>query len=219
MHRAVFEKKGNAIWISHLDLMRVLQRSFRRAGLLLKHSQGFTPHPCLSLALPLSVGVSSCCEIMDFELEDGQDETMLCERLNAVLPEGIVLHCVYEGGRKVKELSHLRVAITMEYDKGIPVGCTDAIRALFQRDELLMEKKTKSGAIVMQNILEMMKEISLEEKDANTLVMICIVCAQNPSLNPSVITAAIVQELPDFAPDYSSVARLCVLDAEGNEFQ
>ena len=218
MHRAIFEKKGNAIWISHLDLMRVLQRSFRRAGLLLKHSQGFTPHPCLSLALPLSVGVSSCCEVMDFELEEGQDETMLYERLNAVLPEGITLFSVYEGGRKVKELTHLQVAITMEYDKGIPVGCADAFNALFQRDELLVEKKTKSGTIVMQNILEMMRNISIEEMNANTLVFTCAVCAQNPSLNPSAITAAIEQELPDFAPDFSSVARLRALDSEGNEF-
>ncbi len=218
MYRASFEKKGHAIWISHLDLMRVLQRSFRRAGLLLKHSQGFTPHPCLSLALPLSVGVSSGCEIMDFELVEGQDEAMLCQRLNAVLPEGIMLLSVYEDGRKVKELTHLRVAITMEYDEGIPSDCTDALQALFRRDELLMEKKTKSGAVVMQNILEMMRDISIEKKDDHTLVLTCTVCAQNPSLNPAAITAAIAQELPQIAPDFSSIARLCVLDSEGNEF-
>ena len=54
MARLVFSKTGNAVWISHLDLMRVFQRAFRRAGMLLKHSQGFTPHPCLSMAMPLS---------------------------------------------------------------------------------------------------------------------------------------------------------------------
>ncbi len=218
MYRGIFEKNGNAIWISHLDLMRVLQRSFRRAGLLLKHSQGFTPHPCLSLALPLSVGVSSCCEVMDFELAEGQEEAMLCQRLNAVLPEGITLLSIYEGGRKVKELTHLRVAITMEYDALIPAGCADALQLLFQRDELCMEKKTKSGAIVTQNILEMMRDISVEEKDAHTLVLTCTICAQNPSLNPSAITSAIARELPDLAPDFSSIARLCVLDQEGNAF-
>ena len=43
--RMLFTKEGAAIWISHLDLMRALMRSFRRAGIELKHSQGFTPHP------------------------------------------------------------------------------------------------------------------------------------------------------------------------------
>ena len=96
MLRARFSKTGDAIWMSHLDLMRVLQRGFRRAGLLLAHSHGYTPHPNLSLALPLSVGVSSVCEIMDFELEEGQDASNLCERLNRVLPAGVEIAEVYE---------------------------------------------------------------------------------------------------------------------------
>lgn len=52
MPRLLFEKKGNAIWISHLDLMRVFQRSFKRAGLPLTHTQGFNPRPSVSIALP-----------------------------------------------------------------------------------------------------------------------------------------------------------------------
>ncbi len=44
MHRIRFEKTGRAIWMSHLDLMRLMQRAFRRAGVVLHHSKGFTPH-------------------------------------------------------------------------------------------------------------------------------------------------------------------------------
>ncbi len=43
MPRLLFEKTGNAVWISHLDLMRVFQRAFRRGGILIRHSQGFPP--------------------------------------------------------------------------------------------------------------------------------------------------------------------------------
>ena len=53
MPRALFEKTGNAVWISHLDLMRVFQRAFKRCGLHLKHTQGFNPRPSVSIALPL----------------------------------------------------------------------------------------------------------------------------------------------------------------------
>ena len=67
MHkRRLFAKEGDAIWISHLDLMRVFQRAFRRAGMLLRHSQGYTPHAYVSILLPMSVGVSSQCEVLDY---------------------------------------------------------------------------------------------------------------------------------------------------------
>ena len=87
MRRVLFSKTGDAIWISHLDLMRVFQRSFRRAGLMLKHSQGFSPRAIVSIALPLSVGVDSRCEILDFELvgEAVSDEEIKI-RLNQALP-------------------------------------------------------------------------------------------------------------------------------------
>ena len=69
MPRALFEKKGNAVWISHLDLMRVFQRAFKRAGLPLTHTKGFNPRPSVSIALPMSVGIEIGCELLDFELE------------------------------------------------------------------------------------------------------------------------------------------------------
>ena len=69
MPRALFEKTGSAVYISHLDLMRVFQRAFKRAGLPLTHTQGFSPRPSVSIALPMSVGVASRCELLDFDLD------------------------------------------------------------------------------------------------------------------------------------------------------
>ena len=71
MNRLLFEKTGDAVYLSHLDLMRIFQRAFRRADILIWHSQGFSPRAYVSSALPLSVGVESRCEILDFEIEDG----------------------------------------------------------------------------------------------------------------------------------------------------
>lgn len=87
MHRIRFEKTGRAVWMSHLDLMRLMQRAFRRAGVVLHHSQGFTPHAYVSMLLPLSVGMESVCELMEYEL-DGE-LAVTPEALNAVLPEGV----------------------------------------------------------------------------------------------------------------------------------
>ena len=82
MHRIRFEKTGRAVWMSHLDLMRLMQRAFRRAGVVLHHSQGFTPHAYVSMLLPLSVGMESVCELMEYEL-DGE-LAVTPEALNAV---------------------------------------------------------------------------------------------------------------------------------------
>ena len=87
--RVWFSKTGDSAYISHLDLMRTMQRGFLRAGYKLKYSEGFNPHAQISIALPLSVGTGSLCELMDFRLEDESDLSELPEKLTAVLPEGI----------------------------------------------------------------------------------------------------------------------------------
>ena len=69
MARLLFEKTGRAVWISHLDLMRLFQRAFKRSELPLTHTQGFNPRPSVSIALPLSVGVESYCELLVFDLD------------------------------------------------------------------------------------------------------------------------------------------------------
>ena len=55
MLRLRYEKLGNARWISHLDMMHMLQRCFLRAGMSLRHTEGYHPHAFVSIALPLPV--------------------------------------------------------------------------------------------------------------------------------------------------------------------
>lgn len=89
MLRALFEKTGTAVWISHLDLMRLFQRAFARANLPLKHTQGFNPRPSVSIALPLSVGLESVCELLDFEVEGNFTPEEITKRLNETLIDGV----------------------------------------------------------------------------------------------------------------------------------
>ena len=72
--RIVFSKTGMGKYISHLDLMHTMQRVFLRSGHRLKYSEGFNPHPIVSIALPLSVGHASVCELMDFSLLDDEPD-------------------------------------------------------------------------------------------------------------------------------------------------
>jgi len=63
--RLKFGRGEELKFLSHLDLMRLWERALRRAGLPLAYSEGFTPHPRISMAAPLSVGVTSEAELMD----------------------------------------------------------------------------------------------------------------------------------------------------------
>lgn len=94
--RAKFTKCENSKYISHLDLMRLFQRAFRRAGLHLKHTEGFNPQPKLAFATALSLGTSSDGEYMDVEVEEDIEIKDFLETINTVLPEGIkVLNAEY----------------------------------------------------------------------------------------------------------------------------
>ena len=123
MPRILFSKTGDAIWISHLDLMRLFQRAFKRAGLSLKHTQGYNPRPSVSIALPLSVGVESVCELLDFELDGAQvPNEEIMTRLNTALVDGIRVLSVYDDGRKIKDIAYLYCAVTLEYDSTLPAS-------------------------------------------------------------------------------------------------
>ena len=211
MPRMLFQKTGDAVWISHLDLMRVLQRAFRRAGILLKHSQGFTPHPCLSIAMPLSVGVSSEYELADFELEEG-DETPIAQiaaRLDQVMPQGIHVVRTYPNGQKLKELKWLKARLTLIYDHGVPERAEDELRDLFARPSLIVEKHSKKGPVEV-DIQPMHRDTTIFREDAHTLILETVVSAQDPTLNPLLLITAIETYLPQYKADFTKCHRIRV---------
>lgn len=211
MLRLLFSKTGKAVWISHLDTMRLFQRAFKRSGLLLTHTQGFNPRPSVSIALPLSVGVESQCELLDFQLEHQQiscDE--IKDRLNDNLVEGIKVLAVYDNGRKVKELTFLKCQITMEYDDGVPQGAVSEIHNLFDRTSLTVDKKGKNG-IVQQDIIPLIRHMEITEI-SNVVQLEAVICCQNPSLNPSQTTVAIEKYIPHLKPDFIRYQRIALYD-------
>lgn len=85
----VFSKTGTMRFISHLDLMRLFTRALRRATIPVKISQGFNPHPKLSIARAIKLGVESGREAAAVLLREPVNEHDFRERLNRQLPEGI----------------------------------------------------------------------------------------------------------------------------------
>lgn len=218
MPRIMFEKTGNAVWISHLDLMRLFQRAFKRAGLPLKHTQGFNPRPSVSIALPLSVGVQSCCELLDFDLDTAEiiSCNQIMTRLNKALVDGVKVLACYEDAGKLRDLAYLRCKLTLEYENGC-VDAAAAIKEMLEGESLIVPKKTKNG-IQDQDIIPMIRscEITCEE---NVVVLDAIICCQNPTLNPMQIVEAIRINLPAYVPDFVTCCRISLYDRQEAKFK
>lgn len=219
MPRLLFEKTGKAVWISHLDLMRLFQRAFKRAGLPLTHTQGFNPRPSVSIALPLSVGIESRCELLDFDLDgESKSNEEILSSLNAALTEGIRVLAVYSDGRKTRDLSMLECELDLEYDAGIPENGAEKIKELFEREAVPVEKKSKNGT-ADQDIIPMIRRVSVEIISPQELRIHGLICCQNPSLNPMQLHAAIIRHLPELAPDHVRCRRIEIFDEKESIFR
>ncbi len=88
--------RGEAIkYISHLDLIRLWQRALNRAGIPLTYSRGFNPHPQISMALALAMGVTSEAELMDIYLDKFTSPHAFTAAMGRQLPRGISVGGVY----------------------------------------------------------------------------------------------------------------------------
>ena len=216
--RLRFVKEGRAVYISHLDLLRTFQRVFLRQGLVLRHSQGFHPHPIISFALPLSVGQASDCEILDFEVNEDMDGGRLPEALNLLRPEGIRAVDCYVPIRPVRELARLRCRVELIYDRGVPEGAAERIQSLLLGESVVIQKRTKRKAMADVDLRPMLHSLDIRETPG-LLTLEAVVSAQNPGMNPALLAAAAEVHLPELAADFVRVRRVEVLDEEGNIFQ
>lgn len=215
--RLQFAKEGRAVYMSHLDLLRTFQRIFFRQGLALRHSQGYHPHPLLSFALPLPVGQSSACELLDFDTESPVEPAGLAEKLMPFAPEGIRPIRCYEPFHPVGELERLRCWVELQYDNGVPAGAAEAVQALLTGETILISKKTKHRDSAIVDIRPLIYALSVDARE-NTICLETVVAAQNPGLNPALLAAAVEKYCPNYRPDFARAGRLEFLTRTGEHF-
>lgn len=218
--RLLFTKAGRARYISHLDLMRTFQRAFARAKIPIKHTEGFNPHPFVSIALPLSVGFSSQCEILEFSLLDGTGYEQVPDRLTAAMPEGIVVHQCYPAERKLRELRYVNYIMTFDYPDGRPQETESALAALLGRESLVVRKKSNKAkaGFTEVDVIPLVRSWRIECR-SDAMISDLVTSAQNPGLNPDLLRAAFCAEYPEYVPDLVTFHRREVLDGEGKPFR
>ena len=215
--RLKFKKTERAVYISHLDLMHTMQRAFSRAGYELKYSEGFNPHPQISIALPLSVGASSYCEVMDFRLKIDEDLSQMPARLSAVMPEGIEVLEVYEFTRKASEIKWLAIEGLFEYDNRDYAIAAEALKKFYEQESIVITKKTKRG-MGESDIKPAIKSIEFAPSDRGVELK-AVISAQEPTLNPELLAEALRQLDKDLAPDFAKFTRTEIFDANMNVFK
>lgn len=216
--RLLFSKTGKAKYLSHLDLLRTFQRAFLRAGLKLRHTEGFNPHPYMNFALPLPVGMESVCELLDFDLTDDIELSALPALLNKTMPEGIEALEAYQPKRKFTDIIWLKAEGRLVYDRGVPERAEGELAALFARKELIITKKSKKG-YADTDIAPLLHDVGFAVKRSGELTMNAVVKAQNPSLNPNSLITAIEKYLPELAPDFAEFCRQAVYDGSYGYFR
>jgi radical SAM-linked protein len=145
-HRCLFRFSvdGDLRFISHHDTLRLLRRALARADLPVRFSEGFNPHPRMSLPWPRPVGVASDDEalVVEFERAIDRDEALL--RLNAQMPRGVrVLDArqLEEGEHVRPELLRYRLDLNGEADEGL----ADRARSLLEAEKLPVQRIDAAG--------------------------------------------------------------------------
>lgn len=196
--------------------MRTLQRSFQRAGYPLKYSEGFNPHPLLSVALPMSVGISSDCEILDFKMDEApSDKEHAAQSITRALPEGLEIQELYYPDIKVTAIKWLRIEGILDYDAGVSEDLILKLNDVFHQDTIEVLKKTKKGEQIF-DCKPHLKELLILPFNDRQVKIEAVISAQNPTLNPNLLIKAIPDQ---WKPDFSRFHRIEVYDEEMNIFR
>ena len=180
--RFYFSKEPSVKYVGHLDLIEVFDRAFRRAKMPLTFSEGFNPRPKLSIAHPLAVGISSIGEIGEIELEDKVEIADFINRMNEALPSGIrILSADY-----VEEKKALMALVTSAEYKIELEGeklSEEALKAFFEQEEIVIDKKNKKKQIVQVNV----KDMILDYKIDGLNVWVKLMAGNEKTLRPDLL--------------------------------
>ncbi len=193
--RLNFSKTGRAIYISHLDVNRMMTRAVRRARLPMWYTEGFNPHPYIAFALPLSLGQSSDCEYMDIRIEGDMTDEEVMTRLNDTLPEGLKILSVGAPVHDAKDIEKAQYFVKIIFaDSEEASVFAEKADMLIKSEELIAEKPGKKGhrKIMKQvNLIDMIYDAKITCSD-NIVNLQCVLSAGNThNLNPSLLVETI----------------------------
>ena len=199
--RVKYKKEDEMIFISHLDLQRLLQRAFRRAKINLSYSEGFNPHPKMSYGNALALGVESQGEYVDIEIEDDIEVKEFLERINEQLPDGIKFVKGQEIDPKTPSLSSIIVYGEYIFNIDLEVHLSkefvkSRVLNFVKSKEIIITKKNKKGKKVEVDIRPMIRNFDLVSLDDNRVTFVStIATGSKANLNINILIPQILDML------------------------
>ncbi len=219
--RIRFSKSGKMIYISHLDINRLMTRAVRRAQLPMWYTEGFNPHPYIAFALPLSLGQRSDCEYMDIRIEGDMTNQEVFERLSAVMPDGIGIVSVEDPVFSPNEINAAKYSAELEF-----LNETDAesfaysADALMHGDELMAEKMGKKGhrkVLKQVNLIEQIFDSSTQIKENTVMMSLTLAAGNSVNLNPTLLIETL-EKIIKLPSEQQHIVREDLLTSSGKSF-
>lgn len=199
--RTKYNKEGDMIYISHLDLQQLLQRAFRRAEIDLVHSQGYNPHPKISYGNALALGTESQGEYVDVEIVDDLSVEEYLDRMNKQLPKGITFIKAMEINKQTPSLASTieygEYLFTIEVEKSLTKELVKSkILDFMSNEEIMITKKNKKGKMVESDIRPLIKSFDLLDIQDNKITLEAMLATgSKANLNNNIFVPKILEML------------------------
>lgn len=144
--RLVYSKGDELKFTGNLDMLKVWERTFRRAGLRVAYSQGFHPQPKIHQALPLPLGFTSRNDLLDFWLDSDEYLAQIRDKLERALQPGITVQEYQEVSQGLKPLQTLVISASYQVKmeaQSMPADLDARIKNLLGNNECLRERRGK----------------------------------------------------------------------------
>ncbi|MCH5298288.1 MAG: DUF2344 domain-containing protein [Ruminococcus sp.] len=189
--RIWFTKDDECRFISHLDLNRCMLRALHKSRIPLWHTEGFNVHPYATFPLPLSLGFRGKRECMDIRLVEDYDFALIKDNMNECLPSGIRVFDVAGPEMKAKEIAFASFKIKLSCDEISTDKLLQFTDELLNKNEILIEKKTKKKGIREIDIKPYIEKIKTERNIGGVLIYITLPAGSVTNINPLLFIKAI----------------------------
>lgn len=187
--RIKFKKVGKLQYISHLDLVRTMNKIIVRAGLPIWYTEGFNPKPKMVFAAPLSIGTESVCEFMDVRLTEKIAPEEVTRRLNANMTSEMQVIEAYYPETKFTDLAWLTYTITVKTNGASP-ELAERCNSILNADKVEILKKTKSGEAIV-DIRPLIRNANAVFTDGTIRISCALSADPSSFLNPEYIIKAL----------------------------
>lgn len=212
--RLFFTKKGDARFVSHLDMNRMMTRLVRKAGLDIWYTEGFNPHPYMTFALPLPLGFEGLYEIMDIRINDDTfDISKIPDIMNGVCPKSIHFFDAKEPDKKVGAIAFAEYEIIFD-DLG---KLRNEIGLFLVEKPIIAKKRTKKGDMKEIDLSDKIKDFCINSENGNTKLNIILPAGSNDNINPSILLEAFYNKNSDTYYCYD-VTRTAIFDGNMKKF-